>query len=165
LEEAFARLDGCGADPELVGLAKACLAPAPEARPADAGVVAGRVKRYRDKVAAHQADAERVLWLCRATREGLEALPPAAEDARARLRQQAWALVRAEVAAQAPRLSSADPAEAAAARQVLEALCGLPVLAGVRDPAALANLSDAERQAWLAFWQDVEGLLRGPGSA
>jgi serine/threonine-protein kinase len=35
--EAFARLDGCGADAELIELAKACLAPAPEARPADAG--------------------------------------------------------------------------------------------------------------------------------
>ena len=30
------------------------------------------------------------------------------------------------------------------------------------DPAALANLPEAERQAWLAFWQDVEGLLGGP---
>jgi tRNA A-37 threonylcarbamoyl transferase component Bud32 len=161
LMEAFARLDGCGADPELIGLAKACLAREPEARPADAGAVAGRAKRYRDKIAARQAEAERVLWLCRAAGEGLEALPPAAEDARARLRQQAWALLRAEVAAQAPRLSSASPDEATAARQVLEALRGLPVLAGVRDPAALANLSETERQAWLEFWQNVEGLLRG----
>jgi hypothetical protein len=39
---AFARLDGCGADAALVGLAKACLAPDPGARPADAGEVAGR---------------------------------------------------------------------------------------------------------------------------
>jgi DNA-directed RNA polymerase specialized sigma24 family protein len=44
--EAFARLDGCGADAELIALAKACLAPAPEARPADAAEVAGWVKRY-----------------------------------------------------------------------------------------------------------------------
>src|SRR5262249_40808392 len=56
--EAFARLDGCGADAELIGLAKACLAPAPGARPADAGEVAGRVRRYRDGVAARQAQAE-----------------------------------------------------------------------------------------------------------
>jgi tRNA A-37 threonylcarbamoyl transferase component Bud32 len=162
VEETFARLDGCGADPELIGLAKVCLAPAPEARPADAGEVADRVKRYRDKVAARQAEAERVLWLCRAAGEGLEALPPAAEDARARLRQQARALLRAEVAAQAQRLSSASPAEAAAARQVLEALRDLPVLAGVRDTTALANLPEAERQAWLELWQDVEGLLGHP---
>ena len=85
-----------------------------------------------------------------------------AEAARARLRQQAWALLRAEVAAQAQQLWSANPAEATAARQVLEALRGLPVLAGVRNPAALANLPEPERQAWQAFWEEVEGLLRGP---
>src|SRR5262249_55156479 len=106
LEDAFARLDGCGADAGLVGLAKRCLRPAPQARRADAGEVAGRVKRYRDGVAARQAEADRVLWLCHATREGPEPLPPAAEAARVRLRQQAWALLHAEVAAQARRLSS-----------------------------------------------------------
>ena len=91
-------------------------------------------------------------------------ISPAAEVARARLRQQAWALLRAEVTAQAQQLSSASPAEAAAARQVLEALRVLPALAGVRDP-ALANLPEPERQAWQAFWQEVEGLLRGPDPA
>ena len=69
------------------------------------------------------------------------------------------------MAAQAQRLSSASPAEAAAARQVLEGLRGLPVLAGVRDPAALADLPEPERQEWQAFWQEVEGLLRGPDPA
>jgi tRNA A-37 threonylcarbamoyl transferase component Bud32 len=159
---AFARLDGCGADAELIGLAKACLAPAPEARPADAAAVAARVKRYRDEVAARQAEADRVLWLSHATGEGGEAIPPAGEDARARFRQQGLALLRAEVAAQARRLSSASPAEATAARQVLEVLRGLPVLARVHDPAGLATLPEAERQEWQAFWQEVEGLLRGP---
>ncbi|HEY7428795.1 MAG TPA: protein kinase, partial [Gemmataceae bacterium] len=162
LTEAFARLDGCGADAELIGLAKACLEPAPEARPADAVEVSRRVKRYRDEVAARQAQEERVLWLRMATLEGGEAVPPAAEVARARLRQQAWALLRAEVATQAQRLSSASPAEATAARQVLEVLRGLPVLAGVRNPAALDNLPESERQEWQEFWQEVEGLLRGP---
>jgi hypothetical protein len=167
--EAFARLDGCGADAELIGLAKACLAPAPEARPADAAEVAGRVKRYRDEVAARQAQAERELWLRQvaeraeqATWEGGEVGPPAVEAARARFRQQTWALLRAEVARQAQQLSSASPAEAAAARQVLEALCGVPGLATVRNRAALANLPEPERQTWQAFWQEVEGLLRGP---
>jgi hypothetical protein len=159
---AFARLDGCGADPELVGLAEACLAPAPEARPADAGAVAGRVARYREAAAARQAEADRVLWLRHATREGPDEFPPAAEAARARLRDQAAALLRAEVAAQAQRLSGPSAAEAAAARQVLEALRALPVLAGVRDPAALAALPEPERRAWQALWADVEGLLRGP---
>jgi serine/threonine-protein kinase len=155
---ALARLDGCGADAELVGLAKACLAAAPEARPADAGTVAGRVRCYRDEVAARQARGERLAWL----RAAGGAFPPAAEDARARLRQQSLALLRAEVAAQARRLSGGGPAEAAAAREVLEALRGLPVLAGVRAPAALADLPEAERRAWQEFWEEVEGLLRGP---
>jgi hypothetical protein len=162
LQAAYARLDGCGADAELIALAKACLAPVPENRPADAGEVAERVRRYRDEVAARQAEAERVLWICHATREGPEPYPPAAEDARVRLRQQAWTMLRDEVAAQARRLSSASPAETTAARQVLEALLSLPVLAGLRDPAALANLAEPERQTWQALWQEVEGLLRGP---
>ena len=94
------------------------------------------------------------------TRAAAEAFPPAAEAARARLRQQALASLRAEVATQAQRLSSANPAEATAARQVLEVLRDLPVLARVQDPAALANLPEPERQTWQAFWQEVEGLLR-----
>jgi hypothetical protein len=161
LEEAYARLDGCGADAELIGLAKTCLAPAPGARPADAAEVADLVRRYRDEVAARAAEAERLLWL----RAAGEAFPPAAEDARTRLREQAWALVRDEVATQAQRLSSAGPAEATAARQVLESLLSLPVLAGVRTPEALAGLPESERQTWQALWQEVEGLLRGPAPA
>jgi tRNA A-37 threonylcarbamoyl transferase component Bud32 len=165
--EAFARLDGCGADAELIGLAKACLAPVPGARPADAAEVASRVKRYRDEVAARQARAERELWLRQvagragqAAREGGAAFPAAAEAARARLRQQALAMLRAEVAAQAQLLSRADPAEATAARQVLKALRDFPGLAGVSNPAALANLPEPERRTWQAFWEEVEGLLR-----
>jgi tRNA A-37 threonylcarbamoyl transferase component Bud32 len=162
LNGAFARLDACDADAELIGLAKACLAPAPEARPADAAVVAGRVKRYREGVAARQAQAERVLWLCHTTLEGGEAIPLAAEAARARLRQQALALLRAEVATQAKLLLSGTPVEATAARQVLEVLRGLPVLARVHNPEALANLPESERQMWQALWQEVDGLLRDP---
>jgi hypothetical protein len=165
--EAFERLDGCGADAELIGLAKACLARAPEARPADAAAVTVRVKRYRDEVASREAQAERELWLRhvagqagQAALSGGEALPPAAEAARAQLRQQGLAMLRAEVATQAQRLSSGSPAEASAARQVLESLRGLPALAGVQN-LALANLPEPERQTWQAFWQEVEGLLRG----
>jgi hypothetical protein len=39
------------------------------------------------------------------------------------------------------------------------------VLAGVRDPAALANLPEAERQEWQQLWKEVEGLMRGPAPA
>jgi hypothetical protein len=161
LDEAFARLNGCGADAHLIALAKACLAPAPDARPADAAEVADLVRHYRDEVTARQAEVERLLWI----RAAGEAFPPVVDAARARLRQQARELLRAEVAAQTPRLSSASPAEAAAARQVLEGLRGLPVLAGVHDPAALADLPEPERQEWQALWQQVEALLRGSDPA
>jgi WD40 repeat protein len=45
--ECFARLEGCGADPDLVALCKRCLAPRPEDRPADAGEVAAAVAGLR----------------------------------------------------------------------------------------------------------------------
>jgi hypothetical protein len=166
--DAFVRLDGCGADPKLIELAKACLAPDPVSRPADAADVAGRVKHYRDEAAARQAQAERELWLRQvadraeqATAQGDEVFPPAAETARARLRQQALALLRSEVTTQAKQLSSASPAEATAARQVLESLAGFPALVRVHNPATLADLPEPERQMWQALWQEVEGLLRG----
>ena len=43
LADALARLDACGADAELIALAKDCLAPEPEDRPRDAGAVAERL--------------------------------------------------------------------------------------------------------------------------
>ena len=66
------------------------------------------------------------------------------------------------MATQAKQLVSASPAEATTARQVLEVLRGLHVLAGVHNPAALDSLPEPERQTWQALWQEVEGLLRGP---
>jgi hypothetical protein len=80
------------------------------------------------------------------------------------LRQQALALLRAELATQARQLASGSPAEAAAARQVLEVLRGFPVLTRVHNPATMANLPEPERQLWQAFWQEVEGLLREENS-
>jgi tetratricopeptide (TPR) repeat protein/tRNA A-37 threonylcarbamoyl transferase component Bud32 len=54
LADTFARLDACGADPELVALAKSCLHPDRDGRPPDAGAVAARVIAY-------EAGAERRL--------------------------------------------------------------------------------------------------------
>jgi hypothetical protein len=164
LTEAYERLDGCVADAELIELAKACLLPVPEARPAEASEVAERVKRYREGVVARQAQAERELWLRELAGQaeqatgGGETFTPAAEVARARLRQQALALLHAEVEAQTKRLSSGDPAESTAARQVLESLRSFPALARVRNPAQ-ADLPEPERQAWQTIWEKVETLL------
>ncbi|MCY3000890.1 MAG: protein kinase [Planctomycetota bacterium] len=46
LEDAYARLDACGADPELIKLTRQCLTPAALARPANAGVLAERLHNY-----------------------------------------------------------------------------------------------------------------------
>jgi serine/threonine-protein kinase len=46
LANALARLDGCGADEELLGLSRRCLAVEPGERPRDAGVVAREMTAY-----------------------------------------------------------------------------------------------------------------------
>jgi serine/threonine-protein kinase len=48
LGDAAARLDGCGAEPELVALARRCLAADPADRPADAGAVYAALAEYLD---------------------------------------------------------------------------------------------------------------------
>jgi serine/threonine-protein kinase len=71
IEAAFARLDVCGADVELVRLCKECLLPALEARPADAGMVAGRVTAYQAGVRERlrQAELERTAAQVKAVEE------------------------------------------------------------------------------------------------
>ena len=58
LSDAFERLDRCGADAELVDLAKRCLAPDPGARFADAGQVAQAVAGYLGLVGERLRQAE-----------------------------------------------------------------------------------------------------------
>jgi eukaryotic-like serine/threonine-protein kinase len=60
--DCFARLDECGADPDLVELCKRCLAPKREDRPADAGDVARAVAALRQAAdeRAREAELERV---------------------------------------------------------------------------------------------------------
>src|SRR5262249_51445646 len=48
--EACTRLDGCGADAELILLAKACLSPQRDERPRNAGEVARQVATYQQSV-------------------------------------------------------------------------------------------------------------------
>jgi serine/threonine protein kinase len=61
LDDAFTRLDGCGAEPELIALAKRCLAPEPGDRPRDAGEVAEAISTLRADAEkrARQAEMER----------------------------------------------------------------------------------------------------------
>ncbi len=58
LEEPFARLDGCGADAELIALARRCLAPRTEDRPRDAGEVAAAVMQYQRSVTERLRQSE-----------------------------------------------------------------------------------------------------------
>jgi eukaryotic-like serine/threonine-protein kinase len=58
LTEAFARLDGCGADPDLIGLARRCLAAAPADRPRDARVLVAELTAYLNSVEARLRQAE-----------------------------------------------------------------------------------------------------------
>jgi hypothetical protein len=71
LADAFSRLDGCGADAELVGLAKRCLAPDQANRPADAGVLAEELTAYLESVEARlrQAELDRAKAELKATEE------------------------------------------------------------------------------------------------
>ena len=70
-EAAFARLDGCGADPELVALCKRCLAFEPADRPATANDVAKEVDRLRAAAdeRAQSAERERLASEVRATEQ------------------------------------------------------------------------------------------------
>jgi serine/threonine-protein kinase len=71
LGEAHGRLDGCGADAELVALAKRCLAVEPANRPRDAGAVAAAVTTYLEGVQERlrRAELERAAAQARAAEE------------------------------------------------------------------------------------------------
>ncbi|MBI3845444.1 MAG: tetratricopeptide repeat protein [Planctomycetes bacterium] len=75
LTDAYARLDGCGADDDLVRLAKSCLVPAPIARPKDASVLAAAI-------GAHLASVEERAQ--KAQLEAAEATVKASEERRRR---------------------------------------------------------------------------------
>ncbi|QJW94918.1 Serine/threonine protein kinase [Frigoriglobus tundricola] len=71
LTDAFAELDACGADAELVRIAKVCLAPNREDRLADAGVVAAAVAAYEARAEERllRAEVERAEAQVRAREE------------------------------------------------------------------------------------------------
>jgi serine/threonine-protein kinase len=71
LTTAWQRLATCGADAELIALAKECLAPDPQQRPRHAGEVAGRIRAYEESVQdrLRQAELERAAAQARAQEE------------------------------------------------------------------------------------------------
>jgi tetratricopeptide (TPR) repeat protein len=74
--DAHARLDACGAEPELVGLCRRCLAPEPADRPRDAGEVAAAVAEFRAAAEerARRAELDRVRATEQAKRRRVQAL-------------------------------------------------------------------------------------------
>jgi Protein kinase domain len=80
LDDCFARLDACGAEPELVALCKKCLAFEPADRPPDAVAAAVAGLRAAADERARQAELERV----EAEGKTREALARAAEQRRRR---------------------------------------------------------------------------------
>jgi serine/threonine-protein kinase len=58
VEEAQQRLSACGADAELIGLARSCIAAEASARPRSAAEVASRMAAYREQVAERLRQAE-----------------------------------------------------------------------------------------------------------
>jgi tRNA A-37 threonylcarbamoyl transferase component Bud32 len=83
LEDAFARLEGCSAEPELIVLAKRCLAAAPADRPRTGGEVAEAISTLR-------ADAERRARLAEMDRARTEVR--SAEERKRRRVQRALAM-------------------------------------------------------------------------
>jgi serine/threonine-protein kinase len=82
LDDAFARLHGCCADVELVGLAKHCLAAEPWDRPRSAQEVSEAVSAYQRSVAERLRQAE-LARAAEAARAG-EALHTAEQERKAR---------------------------------------------------------------------------------
>jgi serine/threonine-protein kinase len=90
LTECLTRLDGCGADPELIALTKACLAPEAIDRPRDAHAVADALTAYQGGVQErlHQAELARAAEVARTE----EAQATAAQERKARQAAQARAV-------------------------------------------------------------------------
>jgi eukaryotic-like serine/threonine-protein kinase len=71
LDEARAQLDSCGADRQLIELARWCLSPEPAERPRHAGEVAAEMTEYLESVdiRLRRAEVERTAAVIRATEE------------------------------------------------------------------------------------------------
>ena len=89
--------------------------------------------------------------------EGIDA--PADASARAALRQKALGWFGADLELRRKQAASADAAERNDAAAKLSYWLSDPDLSGVRSPAPLAKLPDAERSEWEKLWVDVKATL------
>ncbi|HET6162839.1 MAG TPA: protein kinase [Planctomycetota bacterium] len=153
LDDALARLDRCGADAELVALARACLAADPAARPRDARDVATSVSAHRAALGERARAAEIA---------AAAATAKAGEERRARRLTTALALtiVAALLIFGAAWLKSERDQrlrQETAARPVRDALARARTLA--QDAAAMAAPANLER------WHDAAAAARQASDA
>jgi serine/threonine protein kinase len=170
LAGAYAELEGCGADAELIALARACLSAEPNDRPEDASVVEKRLKDYlasveerllqaeRDRAAAEARAKEarrRMLWVAASAGLFLLLLLVAAffvwREHDARQKRVAAAIDRALTAAMAGDLDGAEQAtaeaeQAGASRGHVHMLRGQIALHRGRSREAREHLEEAVRQ-------------------
>jgi hypothetical protein len=148
LADAFQRIDSSGAERGLVDIARDCLAAAPNARPAHAGVVADRLTDYRSGVQQRlrEAEMERAAAIARAD----EAL--ARVLAEEQLKEEAQARAAAESVARVEALARTQ-----AQRRARRLALGLAALVLV-TLAAVGGTFLVQRNARL---RAVEDLTRG----
>ena len=180
MAEAFARLDGRGADSELIALAKDCLAPEPEGRPRDARAVSTRMKTHlvgvQDRL--HASQRERAVAEARAVEERRKRrwqLSLAASVAAslliggvglaaftAALSRQKGELALANAALDRQRLRAEDREQQAidAVKRFRDAVAGNPEL---KDNPGLGSLRKALLKEPLAFFRSLRDRLQGDG--
>ena len=91
--------------------------------------------------------------------QGKDDSPPD-DNVKARLRGQALDWLRAEREAWTKLLDGNDPTTRDLVARTLQHWNSDPDLAGIRDPEALAKLTETERTAWRDLWADVDALLK-----
>jgi tetratricopeptide (TPR) repeat protein len=138
LDDAVARLGEAGVDPALAALARRCLAPRPEDRPAAAGAVA-------DEIAAYLADLD-----AKATRLAVEAAEERARAAGERRRRATVIAASAAVvvAVTAGALGWVRVAEERAERVRAEDRAGIEALERVRTRAERARAAADDPSRW-----------------
>src|SRR5262249_38760421 len=85
------------------------------------------------------------------------------ETERARLREQAVAWLRADLARCVELLENATAPQRGDLQELLRRWKQHRDLAGLRDAAALAKLSEAERKQCIQLWADVDALVKKYG--
>jgi Flp pilus assembly protein TadD len=108
-------------------------------------------------------EGHRYAAACAAARAGAgrgQDAGPLSEAERARLRGQALAWLRADLAAWGKAMGKPSPQTRTSVRQTLQAWRKEPKLAGLRDEAALTTLPASEQEAWRQLWADADALLQ-----